>query len=51
MNAAFYGLRDINEFKLARPEVNYRYLFMPTEPLTEGLDELIFDNRTMFPMM
>ena len=47
----FGSMRDVNEFKLSRPNVNYRYLFMPTEPLTSGLEEMIFDNSTMFPMM
>lgn len=45
------GMRDVNEFKLSRPKVNYRYLFMPTEPLTSGFDEMIFENKTMYPMM
>ena len=51
VSSYFSGMRDVNEFKLARPNVNYRYLFMPTEPLAEGFDTMIFENSTMFPMM
>ena len=51
VSSYFASLRDVNEFKLSRPKVNYRYFFMPTEPLTSGFDEMIFENSTMFPMM
>jgi len=47
----YYGeMNDVLEFKQTRPNVNYRYLFIPSEPLTSGFDELVFDNSTIFPM-
>ena len=47
----YYGeLNDVLEFKQTRPNVNYRYLFMPSQPLTSGLEELVFNNSTMYPM-
>lgn len=45
----YYDLmNDVVEFKRLRPEVNYRYLLMPSEDL--GYNLLDFTNSTMFPM-
>lgn len=44
------SMNDVVEFKKLKPNVNYRYLFIPSKPLAAGLESLIFDNSTMFPM-
>lgn len=41
------GLEDITRFARAYPTVNFRYFFMPSEPLTSGLDELKFDKEIL----
>jgi hypothetical protein len=33
---------DVIEFMNTEPNVNFRYLFYPTEPLTSGIHELFF---------
>ena len=48
--SGFYGeANDVVEFFKANPNVNFRYLFMPTEPF--NVNPLIFDNSTMYPML
>jgi predicted acylesterase/phospholipase RssA len=51
ISSYYDSLSDVIEFKKAHPNVNYRYLFMPTEPLASGFEELVFDNSTMYPMV
>jgi hypothetical protein len=48
---AYGSLNDILEFKRARPKVNYRYIVIPSETLASGLNEMKFDNATLFPMV
>mmetsp|Transcript_1538 Transcript_1538/g.2713 ORF Transcript_1538/g.2713 Transcript_1538/m.2713 type:complete len:338 (-) Transcript_1538:193-1206(-) len=44
-------MADILEFKQAYPQVNYRHLVAPSEPLKGGLSLLNFDNETnTYPM-
>lgn len=43
-------MNDVLEFQRMRPNVNYRYLIMPSEEIDDagGLD---FSNSTTFPMV
>lgn len=45
------GLEDITLFARAYPDVNFRYFFMPSEPLTSGLDELKFEKEVLQKMI
>lgn len=39
-------LADIQEFVMAYPDINFRYLLYPSSPLPGGLEMLNFDNST-----
>jgi len=47
----YKGLRDILEFEKAEPEVDYRYLFIPSQPLPGGIHELNFTYGAVEPMI
>jgi predicted patatin/cPLA2 family phospholipase len=46
----YKGFNDILEFKRSRPNVQYRYLIMPSAPTAEGLDMLNFNPSNTLPM-
>lgn len=48
---SFRTINSVAEFKKARPEINFRYLAMPTEPLTDGFDKLAIDKKHIDPMI
>jgi len=50
---SFYSaLDDVYEFQRTQPEVNYRYLAVPSVNLLKNpLDEVIFNNKTIPPMI
>jgi hypothetical protein len=44
-------LDDIIEFQQAEPDINFRYLFVPSEPLKSGIQELNFTAAATGPMV
>ena len=44
-------MNDVWEFKRTRPNINYRYLIIPTAPVANGLDMLRFDHSITVPMI
>jgi len=44
-------LSDVIEFQRTQPDVNYRYMFVPSQPLPGGIHMLDFDNESILPML
>lgn len=51
IDSYYSGINDVLEFKKARPNVQYRYLVMPSQPISGGLDMLNFNPSNTKPMI
>ncbi|CDW71375.1 patatin-like phospholipase family protein [Stylonychia lemnae] len=47
----YSGMNDILEFKKTRPNVQYRYLTLPTGPVANGLNMINFNPSNTVPMI
>ena len=47
----YAGLEDINKYMAAEPDVEFRYLMVPSIPLKSGLAELNFTADALGPMV
>jgi len=47
----YNGMNDILEFKKTRPNIQYRYMIIPTGALANGLDLINFNPTTIKPMI
>ena len=47
----YNGMNDIFEFKKTRPNIQYRYLMIPTGPVANGLNMINFNPSNTKPML
>lgn len=51
IDSYYSGINDVLEFKKTRPNVQYRYLVMPSKPIGGGLDMLNFSPANTKPLI
>lgn len=47
----YSSLDDVLEYEAAEPDVTFRYLFVPSQPMPGGLKMLEFDTAALEPMV